>query len=117
VHNEVPGLQCPLNLPLFGWVIENLVKNAVDAMDGEGTLHARIFTENGTSCIEITDSGKGIPKNKWNTVFQPGFTTKKRGWGLGLSLVKRIIENYHQGRIFISASEPGKGTTFRIELS
>lgn len=114
---DTPGIETPLNLPLFGWVIENLVKNAVDAMDGEGTLHARIFAEDGSPCIEITDSGKGIAKNRWKTVFQPGFTTKKRGWGLGLSLVKRIIENYHSGRIYISHSEPGKGTTFRIEFT
>lgn len=105
-----------INVPLFGWVIENLVKNAVDAMDGVGHLTVRIFTENGTPCVEISDTGKGIPKNKWKTVFQPGYTTKKRGWGLGLSLVKRIIENYHNGRIFIKSSEAGKGTTFRIEL-
>jgi signal transduction histidine kinase len=116
MRSEAEGMQALINVPLFGWVIENLVKNAVDAMDGEGKLHVRVFNENGTPCVEITDSGKGIPKNNWKTVFQPGFTTKKRGWGLGLSLVKRIIENYHKGRIYVKASEPGKGTTFRIEL-
>lgn len=117
ITNETPGLQALINVSLFGWVLENLVKNAVDAMDGEGSIHARIFAENDTPCIELIDSGKGIAKNKWNTIFQPGYTTKKRGWGLGLSLVKRIIENYHRGRIYIRASEIGKGTTFRIELT
>jgi signal transduction histidine kinase len=116
LSGEAEGMHALVNVPLFGWVIENLVKNAVDAMDGEGKLHVRVFNENGTPCIEISDTGKGIAKNKWKTVFQPGFTTKKRGWGLGLSLVKRIIENYHKGRIYVKASEPGKGTTFRIEL-
>ncbi|MEY3397755.1 MAG: hypothetical protein RL220_349 [Bacteroidota bacterium] len=105
-----------LNKPLFGWVLENLVKNAVDAMEGEGNLILETSSENDRVYIDITDSGKGIPRNRWKTVFQPGFTTKKRGWGLGLSLVKRIVENYHHGRIFVKWSEPGKGTTFRIEL-
>lgn len=117
IINETPTTVAGLNLPLFGWVIENLVKNAVDAMDGEGSLTARVFTENGTPVVEITDTGKGVPKNKWKTIFQPGYTTKKRGWGLGLSLVKRIIENYHNGRIFIKHSETNVGTTFRIELT
>ena len=105
-----------LNVPLFGWVIENLVKNAVDAMEGEGTLTMRVFSEAGNAVVEIEDTGKGIPRGLWKTVFEPGFTTKKRGWGLGLSLVRRIIREYHHGRIFVKASEPGKGTTFRIEL-
>ena len=105
-----------LNVPLFGWVIENLVKNAVDAMDGVGELHVQILKENKRICIDISDTGKGIPKNLWRTVFQPGYTTKKRGWGLGLSLVKRIIEQYHDGRIYIKSSDPNTGTTFRIEL-
>ncbi len=117
ITNETPNLRAFINASLFGWVLENLVKNAVDAMDGEGSIQARIFAENDTPCIELIDSGKGIAKSKWNTVFQPGYTTKKRGWGLGLSLVKRIIENYHKGRIYIRSSEPGKGTTFRIELT
>lgn len=115
-EQNADGALVRVNIPLFGWVIENLVKNAVDAMDGEGKLHIAVFTEAGTPCIEISDTGKGIPKNKWKTVFQPGFTTKKRGWGLGLSLVKRIIENYHNGRIYVKHSEVGKGTTFRIEM-
>ncbi len=105
-----------LNVPLFGWVVENLVKNAVDAMVGEGALNVFIHKEGKRVCIDITDTGKGIPKNNWKTVFEPGYTTKKRGWGLGLSLVKRIVEQYHEGRIYIKTSEPGVGTTFRIEL-
>jgi two-component system, sporulation sensor kinase D len=105
-----------INKPLFGWVLENLAKNAMDAMDGIGSLESVISYENNRVCIDITDSGKGIPKHQWKTVFSPGFTTKKRGWGLGLSLAKRIVEEYHGGRIFVKWSEPGKGTTFRIEL-
>jgi signal transduction histidine kinase len=105
-----------LNVPLFGWVVENLVKNAVDAMAGEGELNVTIQKEGRRVCIDISDTGKGVPKNSWKTVFEPGYTTKKRGWGLGLSLVKRIIEQYHEGRVYIKASEPGHGTTFRIEL-
>lgn len=111
------AVMAPINKALFGWVFENLVKNAVDAMDGKGYLKVSVFNEEGITVIEVMDSGKGIPKNKWKTVFQPGFTTKKRGWGLGLSLVKRIIETYHGGRIFVKHSEVGKGTTFRIELN
>lgn len=110
------GLTAHINKPLFGWVLENLVKNAVDAMDGVGSLHAVIGEEGKWIYIDITDTGKGIAKNQWKTVFSPGFTTKKRGWGLGLSLAKRIIENYHSGKIYVKNSEPGKGTTFRIEL-
>jgi signal transduction histidine kinase len=105
-----------INKPLFGWVLENLVKNAVDAMEGEGLLIVSTGVDITGVYIDLTDSGKGIPKGKWKTVFQPGYTTKKRGWGLGLSLVKRIVENYHHGRIFVKWSEPGKGTTFRIEF-
>ncbi|MCC6600062.1 MAG: HAMP domain-containing histidine kinase [Crocinitomicaceae bacterium] len=116
VKCEDTSITAKINKPLFGWVLENLVKNAVDAMDGEGRLSARVLEEGGGAVIEVSDTGKGIAKNKWKTVFQPGFTTKKRGWGLGLSLVKRIIENYHNGKIFVKSSEMGKGTTFRIEL-
>ncbi|MEN9639292.1 MAG: hypothetical protein RLZZ262_1160 [Bacteroidota bacterium] len=105
-----------LNQPLFGWVLENLLKNAVDAMDAEGKIVGRVSTADGRLIVDISDTGKGIPKNKWSTVFQPGYTTKKRGWGLGLSLVKRIINEYHGGKIYVSQSEPGMGTTFRIEL-
>ena len=103
-----------VSVPLFSWVIENLVKNAVDAMEGEGELRATLGTEGNKLYIDLSDTGKGIPKSQHTTIFEPGFTTKKRGWGLGLSLVKRIVESYHGGKIFIKHSEPGKGTTFRI---
>ncbi len=113
------SLQEPLvnmSPPLFGWVLENLVKNAVDAMEGSGSLKAEIGEESGVVYLDITDSGKGVQKSQFKTVFEPGFTTKKRGWGLGLSLTKRIIEDYHGGKIFVKRSEIGKGTTFRIQL-
>ena len=102
--------------PLFEWVVENLCKNAIDAMDGKGTITLSAEEKPHCYALEVTDTGKGIPKNHFNTVFMPGFTTKKRGWGLGLSLAKRIIQDYHHGRIFVKNSEPGRGTTFRIEL-
>jgi len=105
-----------MNDSLFAWVIENLVKNAVDAMGGVGRICFTVAVSRKRILIDITDSGKGIPKSKFDTIFSPGYTTKKRGWGLGLSLVKRIVESYHGGRIFVKASELGKGTTFRIEL-
>jgi two-component system, sporulation sensor kinase E len=106
-----------INRPLFEWVIENICKNAVDAMSGAGKLDIEI-TElpEGNVQMDITDTGKGIPKNQFKRVFEPGFTTKKRGWGLGLTLARRIIEQYHKGKIFVKWSEPGKGTTFRIML-
>lgn len=105
-----------INKSLFEWVIENLCKNAVDAMEGSGsiTLHIEETTER--VIIDVSDTGKGIKKKNIRNVFKPGFTTKKRGWGLGLSLAKRIVEEYHNGRIFVKSSEVGKGTTFRIEL-
>ena len=102
--------------PLFEWVMENLTKNAVDAMDGEGELTISTGTEKGKAWIEVKDTGKGIAGKNFKKVFSPGYTTKKRGWGLGLTLVKRIVEEYHGGKIFVKESEPGKGTTFRIEL-
>ncbi len=102
--------------PLFEWVIENLCKNAIDAMDGKGRITIQATEETSLFVIEVSDTGKGIPKNKFSTVFMPGFTTKARGWGLGLSLAKRIVEEYHHGHIFVKNSELGKGTTFRIEL-
>lgn len=105
-----------LNAALFGWVIENIVKNGVDAMEGNGRMVVEFLQEKGMSVVEISDTGKGIPTNAVKTVFQPGYTTKKRGWGLGLSLAKRIIEEHHKGRIFVKSSEVGKGTTFRIEV-
>lgn len=105
-----------MNAQLFEWVIENLCKNAVDAMEGKGRIDLTLVDEGSRIVIEVTDNGKGIRKKDVNNVFTPGFTTKKRGWGLGLSLAKRIVEEYHKGRIFVKESEVGKGTTFRIEL-
>ncbi len=109
-------LVAPICAPLFEWVVENLCKNAVDAMEAEGSLRLTATEESGCISVEVTDTGKGIPKNRFRTVFAPGFTTKERGWGLGLSLAKRIMEEYHQGRIYVKNSELGRGTTFRIEL-
>lgn len=111
-----PGNWAKINVPLFDWVLENLSKNAIDAMNGKGELNINISHDAKFVYIDIHDTGKGIPKSKFNTVFKPGFTTKKRGWGLGLSLVKRIVEGYHKGKIFVRNSEAGKGTTFRIML-
>lgn len=105
-----------VNRPLFEWVIENLSKNAIDAMSGNGLLEYSLSEKGGQIFIDVRDTGKGIPKSKQKTVFRPGYTTKKRGWGLGLSLSKRIIENYHKGKIYVLRSEAGKGTTFRIVL-
>ncbi|PDP60776.1 sensor histidine kinase [Prevotella intermedia] len=106
-----------LNASLFEWVIENLCKNAVDAMGGEsGTITLRVETVGEHVIVEVSDTGKGIKKKDMHNVFRPGFTTKSRGWGLGLSLAKRIVEEYHNGKIFVKSSELGKGTTFRIEL-
>ncbi len=106
-----------MNKPLFGWVIENLCKNAIDAMGGEGNLVLEVSNEMQHVYVDVTDDGKGIPAKLHKTIFQPGFTTKKRGWGLGLSLTKRIIENYHKGKVFVKRSEVGNGTTFRIVLN
>ncbi len=107
-----------LNIPLFDWVIENLLKNAANAIENDGIITIRITEQLSREqiIIDVTDTGIGIPKSKFETVFEPGFTTKKRGWGLGLSLTKRIVENYHNGQIFVKESDPGKGTTFRIIL-
>ena len=105
-----------LNTPLFEWVIENLCKNAIDAMDGEGTIDVNVETNNSEVLIDIKDSGKGLEKKQFKAIFVPGYTTKKRGWGLGLSLAKRIVEEYHQGKIFVKHSELNEGTTFRIVL-
>ena len=102
--------------PLFDWVIENLLKNALDAMEGKGTITVDIYSDAKTVNIDVTDTGKGISKKNMVNVFKPGFTTKKRGWGLGLSLSRRIISQYHKGEIFVRHSELGKGTTFRIVL-
>lgn len=101
---------------LFEWVAENLCKNAVDAMEGSGSIDIYMQEEENLVCIEVADTGKGIAKSNFNSVFKPGFTTKERGWGLGLSLAKRIVEEYHKGKIYVKESEVGVGTTFRIEL-
>lgn len=114
-ENE-PELLAQINIPLFDWVLENLVKNAVDAMAGKGVISIRTEKKLSQCVIDVSDTGKGIPARKLKTVFEPGFTTRKRGWGLGLTLVKRIIEEYHGGKIFVKHSEEGKGTTFRILL-
>lgn len=116
VENNLSEVLCAISPPLFDWVIENLLKNALDAMEGKGTIIITIGQINTTTFIEIKDSGKGISKQNVSKVFKAGFTTKKRGWGLGLTLTKRIIEQYHKGKIVVKQSEVGKGTTFRIEL-
>lgn len=105
-----------INASLFEWVIENLCKNAVDAMEGTGTIRLHYETVSDHVILDVSDNGKGIRKKNLQTVFKPGFTTKSRGWGLGLSLAKRIVEEYHGGKIYVKSSEVGKGTTFRIEL-
>lgn len=110
-------LNAKINASLFEWVIENLCKNAVDAMDAQGVISINLSDSDRLVIIEISDSGKGIAKNSYKAVFEPGYTTKKRGWGLGLSLAKRIVEEYHKGKIYVKQSELGKGTTFRIELN
>ncbi len=114
--SEQDDIETPLNAALFSWVIENLCKNAIDAMGNNGTISVDVQTKVNQIYIDITDTGKGVAKSQFKTIFQPGYSTKKRGWGLGLSLAKRIIENYHNGKIFIKWSEIGKGTTFRIIL-
>lgn len=102
--------------PLFEWVMENLIKNAVDAMGGSGSINVTTGVDHGDAYIEVSDTGKGISRKNFKNVFNPGYTTKSRGWGLGLTLAKRIIEQYHSGRIFVKSSTPGAGTTFRIEV-
>ncbi|MCC8117686.1 MAG: ATP-binding protein [Bacteroidales bacterium] len=110
---QLPVMACA---PLFEWVMENLIKNAVDAMDGNGSITVTTGLERGNAIIDVADTGKGIPRKNHKAVFYPGFTTKKRGWGLGLTLAKRIIEEYHRGKIYVKWSMPGQGTTFRIEI-
>lgn len=107
----------PLNAALFEWVIENICKNAIDAIEGLGKIKVEIIDNSSFVFVDITDNGKGIPRSKHKTIFKPGYTTKERGWGLGLSLTKRIVEEYHSGKIFVANSELGKGTTFRIILN
>lgn len=104
---------CP---PLFEWVMENLIKNAVDAMEGSGSIDITTSSDGSMAVVDLSDTGKGIARKRQKTIFNPGYTTKKRGWGLGLTLAKRIIEQYHKGRIFVLRSDPGRGTTFRIML-
>lgn len=118
IHADLPShpILVVMNDSLFAWVIENLTKNAVDAMEGHGDIHLQIEERDTLVRIDLSDTGKGIPKSKFKTVFNPGYTTKQRGWGLGLSLVKRIIESLQGGKIYVKSSELGKGTTFRIEL-
>jgi signal transduction histidine kinase len=113
---DLDELYVPLNVSLFDWVIENLCKNSIDAMDGVGTIDLSVKDQGQVVYVDIVDSGKGLSKSNFKVIFQPGYTTKPRGWGLGLSLVKRIVENYHNGKIFVKSSELGKGTTFRIVL-
>lgn len=110
------NVEAPLNVALFEWVLENIFKNAIDAMSGEGSIQIKITDQQQFAYIDISDTGKGIQKSKYKTVFKPGYTSKNRGWGLGLSLSKRIVEEYHAGQIFVKSSELNKGTTFRIVL-
>ena len=105
-----------VNPTLFNWVVENLLKNALDAIEGSGEIHIRTESRPKEMIVDVIDTGKGIPRSKFQTVFEPGYSTKKRGWGLGLTLAKRIIVSYHKGRIFVKQSSPGEGTTFRIVL-
>jgi two-component sensor histidine kinase len=112
-HDE-DDVQVLLSGPLFDWVIENLMRNALDAMEGKGRILIKLVNQPRTVTIDISDTGKGIPKNNFKKVFAPGYSTKQRGWGLGLSLARRIIQKYHNASIFVKSSEPGKGTTFRI---
>lgn len=113
---SVEPLRVNLSVALLEWVLENLIKNAVDAMEGHGRLSVTTFADGRNAVIEVADSGKGIARKDFKSVFKPGYTTKKRGWGLGLTLAKRIVNTYHHGRIFVKESEPGVGTTFRIQL-
>ena len=114
--NDEHEVTAPINRHLFEWVIENLCKNAADAMEGKGTIYFNWGQTRKYVFIEIADTGKGISRKHQKTIFKPGYTTKKRGWGLGLTLVRRIITEYHKGKIFVKESDPGKGTTFRIEI-
>ncbi len=116
LQHEEPEVEILLVGPLFDWVIENLIRNALDAMEGEGKICIQVKNEPRTVTIDVSDTGKGMSHNKFKKVFQPGYSTKLRGWGLGLSLAKRIIEKYHNGSIFVKQSEINKGTTFRIIL-
>ncbi|MBS2209926.1 HAMP domain-containing histidine kinase [Carboxylicivirga mesophila] len=117
IYSELqPYQMVKINKVLFQWVVENLCKNAIDAMNGNGQIDINIQTNNGHLLIDIKDNGKGLHRNQFKTIFKPGYTTKLRGWGLGLSLARRIVEGYHGGKLFVKESEIGKGTTFRIVL-
>ena len=116
VESGAAKIPVKLNTPLFEWVLENIIKNGADSMVGKGTITIHAFNEEKRVVIDITDTGKGIRKSNWKSVFNPGYTTKKRGWGLGLSLVKRIVENYHKGKVYVKSSELNQGCTFRIIL-
>ena len=112
----IDTVKAKINVTLFEWVVENLMKNALDALQGHGSISVPIGSDKRYAWVEVADTGKGVPKSKWKRVFEPGYTTKTRGWGLGLSLSRRIVEEYHKGKIAIIHSELGKGTTFRITL-
>ena len=116
LHSEEKEVSVNISGPLFDWVMENLIRNALDAMEGKGNIDITVTNHPQQVWIDVQDNGKGIPSYQVKKVFQPGFTTKKRGWGLGLSLSRRIIEKYHHGSIYVKQSEVGKGTTFRIIL-
>ena len=116
VSSQPEQIMVKLNAPLFEWVLENIIKNGVDSMGGKGSININASVDQYKVRIDITDSGKGIKTSNWKSVFDPGFTTKKRGWGLGLSLVKRIVDNYHKGKVYVKHSEVNEGTTFRIVL-
>ena len=109
-------ISVPINAALFEWVIENLLKNSLDALQGQGTINVEVGESDDSVFVEVSDTGKGIPKSNWTRIFEPGFTTKTRGWGLGLSLSRRIIEEYHKGKIAVVRSELGHGTTIRVTL-
>ena len=116
IGSETPLTPANINAALFEWVVENLMKNSLDALQGHGSIDVRISSDDKNVMIDVKDTGKGIPKGNWKRIFEPGFTTKTRGWGLGLSLSRRIVEDYHQGKIGVTESEIGKGTTIRITL-
>jgi anti-sigma regulatory factor (Ser/Thr protein kinase)/flagellar basal body-associated protein FliL len=113
----IAPIEAPINVALFEWVVENLMKNSLDALQGQGSIEVVVGENDKNVFIEVSDTGKGIPKSNWTRIFEPGFTTKTRGWGLGLSLSRRIIEEYHKGKIAVVRSEMGKGTTIRVTLN
>lgn len=113
----IAPIEAPINAALFEWVVENLMKNSLDALQGQGSIEVLVGENDNSVFVEVSDTGKGIPKSNWTRIFEPGFTTKTRGWGLGLSLSRRIIEEYHKGKIAVTRSEIGKGTTIRVTLN